>query len=699
MPDLLYDHATLPLTNFLEHIEPAITSLSTTKLQPRFQPQDWETAAQHLLPIQHHLYPEQRTTAAGTAYALKHDGWANLVGEMATGKTRMGAAITYLLKASRTLIMCPPHLTKKWQREAAHIIPNSRVVLLKHLRHLDQYFTQDASPKQPLVGIISRERAKLSYRRTSALVPQRVSLADPTLLHYRCPDCGHRPFDPVADLPFTPDTLKAHSTCNHCQTPLMTVDRQGPRRFALVDYLAKHYPHRLDLVIFDEAHELSAKGSAQSRSAHLLINHSKAALNLTGTLTNGKSTSIFWMLFRNHPAIRHTFKFHEEHKWVSRFGVWETQTITQEDSTTIQESGNQSKRRVYQKVTERPGLSPGILPYLLSNTTFLQLADLGQNLPPYQEHLHAFTLPEPLQGHYRTVEHRLKTIIRQARKNQDGHLASSATHAILRYPDHAWREEVLINKWEKPVETLPVLPQDFITPKEQALMDLCGEKQRIGEKVLVYAYYTRTKSIFPHLIDRLNHVGLRTALIPSTVTAENREAWIATHEHEWDVLLTNPRQVNTGLDLLSYPTICFYDPEYHITVFRQAARRSYRPGQTKPVNVHIFYYEETAQAIAWTLIGSGIKQSLRLEGILPTEGLGADDDHDTDILQAIMATLLRQEGHRPTSPRELFRDIARLEHQEQDRPLISEEPHPPRNPQPAPPSPAQTGEQLTLFAA
>ena len=48
-----------------------------------------------------------------------------------------------------------------------------------------------------------------------------------------------------------------------------------------------------------------------------------------------------------------------------------------------------------------------------------------------------------------------------------------------------------------------------------------------------------------------------------------------------DVLMTNPRKVEVGMDLLDFPTIIFYQIPMSTYTLRQASRRSWRIPQTK----------------------------------------------------------------------------------------------------------------------
>ena len=50
-------------------------------------------------------------------------------------------------------------------------------------------------------------------------------------------------------------------------------------------------------------------------------------------------------------------------------------------------------------------------------------------------------------------------------------------------------------------------------------------------------------------------------------------------------MICHPRLVQTGLDLIDFPTLIWYETDYSVYVMRQASRRSWRIGQTRPVKV------------------------------------------------------------------------------------------------------------------
>jgi hypothetical protein len=109
------------------------------------------------------------------------------------------------------------------------------------------------------------------------------------------------------------------------------------------------------------------------------------------------------------------------------------------------------------------------------------------------------------------------------------------------------------------------------------------------------------------------------------------------------VCIAHPVLLMTGLDLWAVPSIFFYQTGYSTHVLRQASRRSWRIGQTKPVRVCYMAYSETAQERCLRLMGKKMQVSLALEGKLASHGLTAMDDDD-DVLTALARELVTEKG-------------------------------------------------------
>ncbi|HTV54897.1 MAG TPA: hypothetical protein VMI06_08260, partial [Terriglobia bacterium] len=101
--------------------------------------------------------------------------------------------------------------------------------------------------------------------------------------------------------------------------------------------------------------------------------------------------------------------------------------------------------------------------------------------------------------------------------------------------------------------------------------------------------------------------------------------------------------IETGLDLLSHPTLIFYESGYSLHTLRQASRRSWRIGQWQPVRVFYLHYKDTVQTACLRLMGKKLLVSLTMEGKFSPGGLQALDDGD-DMLTAMARELVTERG-------------------------------------------------------
>jgi hypothetical protein len=108
-------------------------------------------------------------------------------------------------------------------------------------------------------------------------------------------------------------------------------------------------------------------------------------------------------------------------------------------------------------------------------------------------------------------------------------------------------------------------------------------------------------------------------------------------------VIGHPKLVETGLDLLDFPTIIFYESGYSLHTLRQESRRSWRIGQKQPVRVKFLCYEGTMQGSRLRLMGKKLLVALTIEGKFAGEGLQSFDEDD-DMLSARARELVEKNG-------------------------------------------------------
>ena len=662
------------LGEFIDTYRDAITERVIASYPPIYSPATDQRPLPRLLrsPL-----GAQEDAIRGAALSLSSQRGTTVVGEMGTGKTFIGTAAAHLAGFRRVLVLCPSHLTRKWKREIEETIPTARAVIVSSITDLEQ--VQRLSTVGPLYAVMSRERAKLSYRWRPSTI-ERLAVSDGKLARDKetgdpirvpcCPDC----FAQVVDrhgVPLAETALKRRKLrCSECGGALWQADPTGPKRFPLADYVKLRMQGFFDLLIADEVHEYKGRGSAQGIAAGILADVCGKSLSLSGTLMGGYSSTLFYLLYRFSPEIRSEFARTEESRWIQRYGFLE-QSIGKSDDDDAAD-GRSSKRRSYRKVVrERPGLAPAALFHLIGNTVFLRLADVASGLPSYEEQVMLSSLdsePDPKakmqdgtpysqRSAYADLEATMRAALKSALSQGSKRLLAAYLQSLLAYPDGCTRGETVFEpESEDLLVQLPPLTEDKLYPKEQALIDLVAQERMAGRRVLVYVTHTGTRDITGRMQAFLTKHGFRSAVMKADAVApDKREAWVAKRVEEGiDVLICHPRLVQTGLDLIDFPTICWFETDYSVYTMRQASRRSWRIGQTRPVQVVFMAYRKTLQADALKLVAQKLQSSLAVEGELPDDGLAAYGDDGDDLMLALARKLVAADEDDSESVESIF---------------------------------------------
>lgn len=452
------------------------------------------------------------------------------------------------------------------------------------------------------------------------------------IVAFRCPRCGQI----LRDEP-DPDAAKSGErrywteadfgsgplACPFCREPLIQYDRLHGNRalYPLGRYLGQRCRGFFDLLIVDEVHQYKARGTAQGMMAADLVRTARHTVALTATLMNGKASSLFYLLHRLVPAFRKSWSWKDAGRFVREYGLAEV-TREEFEVADLGKGGKRSTRLVTKQTSrELPGVTPAILQHVLDRTVFIHLRDLVLALPPYAEHAMEID-PSPQQrAAYEQMLADMKSTIAGLYRGRRLQLLGGYLQALLSWPDAPWRGDALRDpRTGELLTTVPALADEIVYPKEQALVDLCRREAAAGRRVLVYATHTQTRDITRRLARLLGDAGLRAEVLRADdVSPRRREAWVRRRAPQLDALVTSPRLVGEGLDLVEFPTVVWVEPEYSTYIVRQASRRTWRIGQTEPVHVYFLVYRQTIQAQALALVARGIRAASLVDGEVPPE--------------------------------------------------------------------------------
>lgn len=583
-------------------------------------------------------FPVQEQIIKGLSKALYKENRNNLFvcGEMGTGKTFLGlSVIATSPKPLRSLIVCPGHLVEKWTREAKTTIPgiktidlavNNTISILDALRH-------ERKPRQHEIWVISKDKAKLSYRWAPAYTTSKTSK------YPICPSCGKNPMSSDDEILTINMLTKKPCKC-HCKSPLWQA-LPKPRRYAPAEFIKKYLKNAFDMTILDEVHDYKAGDTLQGHAMGQLAGSSKYFLGLTGTLNGGYADNLFYLLYRLEPSRLKEFGYKGLEKWQRTYGVIEEVKDLEEKAHVY---GRIKRKNIV--IKKRPGVAPEVIGrFFLDKSCFIRLADVIEGLPPYDEIVTTVEMLPEQKKAYKTLEDKLRKAVTKHRMRA----TASMLQSLLCYPDSCttFPEHIEIKAVDKEsgaitiLETIkaPRLEINCLLPKEKELVRIISEEKKQGRKTLLYVTFTGTRDIRQRVKEALESENFKVSILPETIEPKKREQWIEKNCHDTDTLITNPELVKVGLDLIQFPTVIFYQTGYNIFTLRQAARRSWRIGQTKPVKVHFFTYQNTMQETAITLIAKKLEIALLVEGDLP-EGLAQYQAEGGSLVEEMTKALI-----------------------------------------------------------
>ena len=608
-----------------------------------------------------------KTKIGSTALGALHGLWADQ--KRKDGRKSFG------------IVMCPSHVTQKWVREIGETLPDTYGMVVRTIQDLNRLYAMYEKGDKSVFAVFSKEQARDGYMRYPAVRWNRRRRA------FLCPDCdgviemeisedGSRYTVPADQFFFQKEHKKNH-TCPHCGMPLWSavnpdkridwvkigeygwVYRYGAqahlhrtknervldqlaeiaqnpdafypirgahRRFPLSTYIKKKLRGRIDGFLCDELHEYN-NNSGQGDAMAELYGASRCFVGMTATLINGYSSGIFHLLYRIVPGL-----MLKDGKRYKSPGDFDAEYGVVENTYEIQDAEYNSNRRTSKRRTKSkqlPGVSPLVFSrFLLEYTAFLSLSDMGKDLPDYEEIPVPLEMPEDVRTAYKEAEHELQKVLRTDRKAAQK-ILSTYLNLLTVYPDQPYDQAEVVH----PINGMPIVTPkncgDFsrLFPKEERVLELVRQKAANGERVLIYTSWTRTDSQ-KKLQELLCSEGYRTEILTPQIATDKREDWVNKRvKSGLQVLITNPRCVETGLDLNAFTTIIFYSMGYNLFTLRQASRRSWRINQTAPkVEVYMFYYANTMQAKAMKLMASKLAVAGIIEGTFSEEGLAAMSD-------------------------------------------------------------------------
>ena len=338
------------------------------------------------------------------------------------------------------MILCPSHVANKWAREIGETLPDTAGVVVRSNTELDRLYELYEKGDKSIYAIISKEKARDGFMKQPAVIWNRQKTGvplpglpgGPSRRRSRRTASGTRARS--TSFSSARRTAETTSAATACGSPLwapvnpghagewvkfgaygwihrrlaaehLTKTKHEPtleqirtvaenpdgyyptvgacRRYPMSAYIKRKYKGKLDGCIVDELHEYN-NDSGQGDAMAEIFSAADRVIGMTATLINGYSSGIFHLLYRVCPGLmmqdgkRHSAPADFD----AEYGVVEN-TYEEDEQIMPSTAGPTGGRR---EAGSCPGVSPLVYSrFLLEQTAFLSLSDMGKDLPDYEE--------------------------------------------------------------------------------------------------------------------------------------------------------------------------------------------------------------------------------------------------------------------------------------------------------------------------
>lgn len=626
----------------------------------------------------------------------------NVNGEMGVGKSIIASILSRTMqqvdgKKGYSVLLCAPSLTlPKWaEQEIIETLNDTKTHIIRSTEDAGRFLRElrnGYKPQSLEFTLISLDRAKLTSDPWCAAIWRRVhpALEDGQQEKARlsgdyawhCPDCMRPLLDPKAD-PETQSDFYATwevlaesqysvikkgqlktlnglpkeylvkwrkrsklKKCQHCGSRIWRPglkkrgeSRKKPRWFAsrILKKLGE-IGKSFDLGIFDEVHQAKAEGSGRGDAYAQMVKACKKRLNLSGTITNGKASSVQMILWRTDPKelINDGFSYKTGSiEFASRYGALQKIEFVEDGDQGI----NTRQIRTQRQPVEIPGISPKLsVAHLFDRTIYIGLGDLGLPLVELEEKPIFIKMDKEHEEAYLPFHNTLYEKAKEvARKGSMSGLAqfTPATVNYADYPNEGACVEIVdgYDGFGNPnIITIkaPALGKDYYNAKERALVKYVREELDQNRGCVIYANYTSKYKIDQRIKKVLADHGIESALLKADTPTDKRVEWLAKRAQEGcKVIICNMSLVEVGLDLLNWPSCFFMQLNFEVNKIRQAGRRNWRIGQYHKCKTFYFVMDGTQQVEVLKRVMKGRGHALLQEGKIDRSELAeyARDEH------------------------------------------------------------------------
>ena len=564
----------------------------------------------------------------GGLEVLKRSRFVYLAAEPGFGKTNIATKINHCHLYSNkqnyvTLIVAPAITLTQWEKEIKLSIDKKDkvdiYVIKKTSEFINIYNKNKLHFNKPTYFLVGKETLKLDAKRISGVniktmeikhkkevqsggyysysqikeVKEKITIAC-------CPDCG-KPLQNelrkkedgfFTEKDFQGNPKKSNYKCSNCDAVLWQSTYDKTKKSSLIRFIKTKNIH-FDSVINDEIHESNSNFSLIGNSTRTLFNYAKKIILCSGTSNNGYSSSLFNLFLGLLPNKLKANDVMEIEKFIKAYGT--LMAVSKKKDGEYYRSGRSEIKDSEFKEIE--GINSLIFTkYLAENYIFATLEDLGKDLPDLNEYYVPISQTQEMERLESNLWHEIKSANAfNAKMYED-----SIVKHYINNPFN-W-DSIPINRGEESYkEVQPKCIADCILPKEQAILDRVLQEVSENRKVCIYVdfngggEYMNGDTISKRIENLLTKNNIKFFTLKSSVPNYERKELLEKKKDSFQVLITNAKLLQVGVNLVFIPTYINYMPSYHVNVVSQSNRRGYRANSVLENRIYHLYYENSCE--------------------------------------------------------------------------------------------------------
>jgi len=557
---------------------------------------------------------------------LKRSRFVYLAATMGVGKsmisTKANHCHLYPNKQNYvTLIVAPAITLTQWKDEIKNSIGDKVDIhiIKKTSEFINIYNKNQLHFNKPTYFIIGKETFKLDAKRISGVniktmeikhkkevqsggyysyssikeVKEKITIAC-------CPDCG-RPLQnelrKKEDVFFTQKDFegnpkKSNYKCSNCDAVLWQNAYDKTKKSSLIRFIKTKNIH-FDSVIFDEVHGSKNGETLIGNATRTLFNYAKKILLLSGSSNSGYASSFHNLLLGLVPNKLKANDVMDIQAFIKTYGT--LMAVSKKKDGEYYRSGRSEIKDSEFKEIE--GINPIVFSkYLVENYIFATLDDLGKDLPDLKE----YYIPIHQTDEMERLESNLWHEVKSANAFNAKMYESTIIEHYINNPFN-WNT-IPINRGEESYkEVQPQCIADCILPKEQELLNRILKEVSEGRKCCIYVEfnnggeYMYGNTIAKRIELLLSKNNIATFTLKASVPTYERKELLEKKKDSFQVLITNPRLVEVGINMVYLPTYFVFMPSYMYETVAQSIRRGYRVISTLENRIYHLYYANSCE--------------------------------------------------------------------------------------------------------